>query len=133
VGKDTYKLCCAPKMLQGKTFIMRDTTNRPESPDCRKQFGEMRSQIAKRWVMISVLFLGAIPVFYFSDRFLANFAIIPILIYGLLYGTAVLSLLDFSCPNCGKSLYVMVYFGKVPIIVKTWVSQTCTHCGARLK
>jgi hypothetical protein len=113
--------------------MIRDPVNKPEIPDCRKQFGEMRSQIVKRRAMIIVLGLGAIPVFYFSDRFLADFAIIPILIYSLLYGTMVLSLLDFSCPNCGKNLYVMVYFGRVPMILKPWVSQSCTHCGARLK
>jgi hypothetical protein len=120
-----------------QVILEKKIKNQP--PDCREQFKLMKPKIIKRWITIAIVFIGGIPYMMFmqwllgdslSQKSIGLFVIMP---YALIYLGLVFSLHGFTCPNCHKSLYVQVYLGRIPILVKTWVSRSCTHCGARLK
>ena len=79
-------------------------------------------------------FVGFIP-YAFLMQLLVPESWLPLagLLYLVAYLFLILSFYGFVCPNCGKSLYVLLYIGKFPLLTKNWVSRNCTHCGARLK
>jgi len=102
--------------------------------DFREQFNQLRPKIRAQWIKIIAAFLGAIPfiafvTFIFGEKYSGFFFIG----YGLFYLYLIFGLLQFKCPNCSKSLYVTVYVGKTPVILQSWVSNYCNHCGVRLK
>ena len=102
--------------------------------DFRKEFSSIRPKILKQWAVIIVIFLGAIPyVAIVSAIFGEDVAPMAFLLYGFMYLYAIFRLYLFKCPNCNKSLYAVVEVFHIPLLVKTWVSTYCTHCGARLK
>ena len=37
------------------------------------------------------------------------------------------------CPNCGMGLFSILEISRVPIIVRSWVGDSCSGCGATLK
>jgi uncharacterized membrane protein YfcA len=102
--------------------------------DYRDQFNLLRPKIRRQWILIIFTFIGIIPciavvAYLFGEEINPIFFII----YALLYGYLIFGLLKFKCPNCSKSLYVTTYIGKLPLIVQSWVSRYCNHCGVRLK
>lgn len=102
--------------------------------DCRAEFNKIRSKIQKQWGIIILIFIGVLPWFLiissiFGDK-VASILMIP---YAFFYLYSVIKLYFFKCPNCNKSLYSVIEIQHIPILVKTWVSAYCTHCGVRLK
>jgi hypothetical protein len=102
--------------------------------DFREQFNGLRPQIRKQWLKIIIAFSLAVPFIELVSRiFGEKFVGIFFFGYGIFYLYLIMGLLNFKCPNCSKSLYVTKYVGKIPLIVQSWVSANCHHCGVKLK
>ncbi len=102
--------------------------------DYRDQFNLLRPKIRKQWIFIICTFIGVIPYITLVNYLFGKKSnSISMLIYALFYLYLIFGLLKFKCPNCSKSLYVTTYIGKLPLIVQSWVSRYCNHCGVRLK
>jgi hypothetical protein len=37
------------------------------------------------------------------------------------------------CPNCGMGLFSIIEIGRFPVVLRSWVGDTCSKCGAPLK
>ncbi len=115
--------------------IMDTHVAQEDKPDCRQQFMHVKRAI-RRWLLVALLlFFGAIPYMWVVTLILgrSNWTLVAMLPYFIIIFKLVSSILKCACPNCGKSPFVLIYVGNVPVLAKSWIGNSCNHCGARLQ
>ena len=89
----------------------------------------------------AVAYLGLLAIFVLT---LALIAILPEEIFGaptsfvvfvvaVLVWFAILIIAVPRCPKCNMGYFSMIEIAKVPILVRSWVGEKCSRCGASLK
>jgi hypothetical protein len=92
--------------------------------------------VSKSWaytVVYSGLFgIGTVWVILFNIA-PSHFYEIPLKpvigIGGLALWWVYLAMFTPRCPKCGQGLFSIIEIGKVPIVIKSWVSDRCWGCG----
>lgn len=100
--------------------------------------GGIRESINKRLKKIFLSFLGCIVFLAGSAAFINYYSLpeilVPILVLpcGFSFVYQVFSLKNIKCPYCKNSLYTSLYYGDLPIGIKTITIRKCNNCGAEI-
>ncbi len=92
--------------------------------------------VSKSWAYIVVysgLFgIGTVWVILFNivPSYFYEIPLKPIIgVGGLAFWWIYLTTFTPRCPKCGQGLFSIIEIGRVPIIIKSWVSNSCLGCG----